>query len=70
MKKILMTVMLLALLTTTAKAQTIEFYTPNIVRVVKTSSDADAKPESRVVIAKPENVKVAVAKKGEATCRT
>jgi len=70
MKKILMTVMLLALLTTTANAQTIEFYTPNIVRVVKTASDADAKPESRVVIAKPENVKVAVAKKGEATTYT
>ena len=47
-------------------AQTIEFYTPNTVRVVKENGKS-AQKKSLVVIAKPEGVKVNQSQKGAAT---
>ena len=56
----------MAALSAIACAQTVEFYTPRTVRIVKDNGQA-AEKKSLVVIATPENVKVSKTKKGDAT---
>lgn len=67
MKKKTLLLSLLSLLGfTSAQAQTVEFYTPNTVRIVK-DNGTNVEKKSLVVIAQPEKVKVSQSKKGTAT---
>lgn len=60
MKKFLTTLMLAAACTLTAGAQRVEFYSPSIVRIVKTADGKEAEKQSLTVIAKPEKVTMSV----------
>ena len=67
MKKKTFILSLLSLLgITSAQAQTVEFYTPRTVRIVKDNGQKIEK-KSLVVIAQPEKVKVSQSKQGTAT---
>ncbi|MDE7117633.1 MAG: DUF4968 domain-containing protein, partial [Bacteroidaceae bacterium] len=57
---------IVALLSTVAWAQTVEFYTPRTVRIVKTNGQ-DSEKKSLVVIASPEKVKVSQSQHDGAT---
>ena len=65
MKKIILFTMS-ALLASATWAQTVEFYTPNTVRIVKDNGQSVEK-KSLVVIATPEKVKVSKTQQGNAT---
>lgn len=69
MKKILWTVIALAsvLTVTPAEAQTVEFYTPKSVRIVRDGGKSDIEKQSLSIIASPEKVKVSTLQQEGAT---
>lgn len=67
MFKLLSTLTLTAFLSLAVQAQQIEFFSPSIVRVVKTADGKPAEKKSLTVIAKPEKVAVSVKDYGTKT---
>ena len=66
MKKNILTSLMLTICLSMS-AQTIEFYTPRTVRVVKENGQQTPEKKSLVVTATPEKVKVSQSKQGSAT---
>ena len=69
MKKILIGALVLSL-GMQAQAQQIEFFSPALVRVVKTADGQKANRTSQVVVAKPSQVKVKISQQGDETVYT